>query len=385
MTHLSLRLSFFYITIFFVIGAMMPFWPVWLQAHHMSGIEIGLLMAIPILGKVIFSPLFASLGDRLGERKRLLLFFLACSFFIFAGFGFLNSFTGFLVISILFGISWAPVMSFGDNITLLSIRSSSLQYGRLRLWGSLSFILMSFGFGWILEFSQEELIYWVILTSIALTLLASLSLPDIRIPPLGRQSQPVRKLLKERSFQVFMVSVALIHGSHALYYGFATLHWRSLGYSDGLIGLLWAIGVAAEVVFFIFGARIANHFPPSRLLISAGLCACLRWVLLSTNPDLPVLMIIQTFHAFTFGAMHLGAMTFITRTVSLDLSASAQSLYGAAAFGLGTGVTMLFTGLFYETLGAQAFFLMALMALLGSFSCLILKRYENVADLEKSN
>jgi len=376
MTLLPLRLSSFYITIFLVIGCMLPFWPVWLQARGMSGIEIGILTAIPVLGKVIFSPMFASFGDRLGERKRLMLFFLTTSLFFFSLFYWVESFMALFVVSFLYGMSWAPIMSFGDNITILSTRDTKIQYGRMRLWGSLSFIVMSFGFGFVLEVTSESMIFWVILVSNVLTIFATLTLPDVRIKPLGKSGKPVRALLQDRQFQLFMATVACIHGSHALYYAFATIHWRSIGYSDGLIGFLWAVGVVAEVIFFIFGGRIGARFSAITLLILAA-CACaVRWSVIATDPDLFILLLVQTLHAFSFGAMHLGAMNFMSRAVSLDLSATAQSLYGASAFGVGAGVTLLFAGFFYDSFGAHAFFIMTLMGVGGTLFALVLKRHE---------
>ncbi|WP_135081876.1 MFS transporter [Terasakiella sp. SH-1] len=365
MTFLPLRLSSFYITIFFVIGCMLPFWPVWLQARGMNGVEIGILTAIPVLGKVIFSPFFASLGDRLGERKRLMLFFTATSFFCFAAFYFVESFIALFIVSFLYGMSWAPIMSFGDNITLLSTRGTKIQYGRMRLWGSLSFIAMSFGFGFVLEATSEQMIYWAILVSIVLTLCAIFALPDVRVSPLGKAGKPVRMLLKDRKFQLFMATVACIHGSHALYYAFATIHWRSLDYSDGFIGFLWGGAVVAEVIFFLFGGRIATRFAAPVLLMLAAFSSMVRWAVLAHDPAMSVLLIVQTLHAFSFGAMHLGAMSFIKEAVAVDLSATAQSLYGASAFGVGGGVTLLFAGYFYEMLGAQAFIIMSMMGLMG--------------------
>lgn len=376
LAFLPLRLSSFYITIFFVIGTMLPFWPVWLQARGMGEVEIGILTAIPVLGKVVFSPLFASLGDKLGERKRPMLLFLFLSLIFFAAFYWVESFVGLFIVSFLYGMCWAPIMSFGDNITLLSTRASKIQYGRLRLWGSLSFIVMSFGFGFVLEATNEAMIYWVILVSIGLTLMAVLSLPDVKVTPLGRGGRPVRTLLKDRSFQLFMATVAFTHGSHALYYAFATIHWRSLGYSDALIGFLWAEAVVVEVIFFTFGGRIGTRFAASTLLILAASACVVRWTAVSFDPALWVLFCIQALHSLTFGAMHLGAMQFMSRAVSLDLSATAQSLYGASAFGIGAGVTLLFVGAWYEALEARAFLLMTLMGLGGTIFGLVLRRHE---------
>jgi len=376
MTFLAPRLSSFYIAIFFVIGCMMPYWPVWLQARGMTGVEIGILTAIPILGKVIFSPLFASLGDKLGERKRLMLLFLVSSFFCFALFFFAHNFYTLFVISFLYGISWAPLMSFGDNLTLLATREGKIQYGRLRLWGSISFIVMSFGFGFVLEGRDVAIIYWAILGAIALTFIATLGLPDVRAMPLGRTGSPVRTLLKDKTFQIFMATVACIHGSHALYYGFATLHWRAQGYSDAFIGFLWAEGVIAEVVFFIFGGRIGTRFTAASLLIFAAIACVVRWSVLANDPDVIVLCLVQTLHALTFGAMHLGAMNFISRTVCIDFSATAQSLYGASAFGVGAGLSLLFVGYFYELFSGGAFFIMTLLGIFGTLCALVLRQRE---------
>ncbi len=354
----------------------MPFWPVWLQSRGMGSTEIGILTALPILTKLIFSPLFASLGDKHGERKRLLMGFVAAALICFSLFYAANSFFALLLVSLLYGICWAPVMSFGDNITMLSTRDKDIQYGRLRLWGSLSFIFMSFSFGYVLENRGTELIYWTIIGATLLTLLATTGLPDVRIPPLGKSSRPVRTLLKNRSFKLFMGCVAMIHGSHAVYYAFATLHWRSLGYSDGFIGFLWAEAVAAEVVFFIYGGRIGNRFSPAFLLVLSAAACVLRWFILAFDPTQNLLMLTQLLHAFTFGAMHLGAMLYMSRAVSLDLSATAQSLYGAAAFGIGTGTTLLFVGFLYEAIAAYSFLLMTLMGFFGTLLGLALKRHE---------
>ncbi|NVK19013.1 MAG: MFS transporter [Methylocystaceae bacterium] len=373
---LPYRLSAFYISIFFVIGCMLPFWPVWLQARGMDGVEIGILTALPIIAKLIFSPLFASLGDRMGERKRLMLFFLTASLVSFSLFAWVDSFAGLFLISLLYGMCWAPLMSFGDNITLLSTRNSTIQYGRLRLWGSISFIAMSFGFGFVLEQGGSNMVFWAILIAIFLTLCASAGLPDVRVPPLGKTGKPIRTLLKNRPFQLFMACVALIHGSHAVYYAFATLHWRSLGYSDTLIGFLWAEAVLAEVIFFIFGGKITARVAACGLLALAASTSALRWAVYGMDPPLVFLLIFQTFHAFSFGAMHLGAMTYMNRAVSVELSATAQSLYGASAFGLGAGLTLLSVGYFYELWQEQAFFIMTLMGVTGTICALALKRHE---------
>lgn len=360
--------------VFLVLGAMLPYWPVWLESQGLSGAEIGVLTAIPILGKMVFSPVFAGISDRLGARKPLMMALIVASFIAFACFALGSSLLVLVSVSIVYGILWAPIMAFGDNITILSTRKTTIRYGRLRLWGSISFIMMSFGLGYVLDQTEASMIYWAILSAIGLTFLAGLFMPDVRVPKLVHTTRPILSLLKKREFQLFVATVALIHGSHGLYYAFASLHWRALGYSDTQIGFLWAEAVVVEVLFFLFAGRIEHASKAVFYLTLAGVASILRWSIQSYDPGFEVLLLIQGLHALTFGAMHLGAVAYVTHRVPLELSATAQSLYGAGAFGIGTGITILFVGVLYECFEEKAFLVMTLMGVGGTLFSLALQR-----------
>jgi PPP family 3-phenylpropionic acid transporter len=171
---------------------------------------------------------------------------------------------------------------------------------------------------------------------------------------------------------VFLLSAGLIQASHAVLYGFGTIHWRQAGYADGVIGLFWAEGVVAEIILFALGAYLLRRFGAVRLILLGGICGTIRWGFTGITDDLVFIIILQGLHAFTFGATHLGAMHFISQTIEPRYSASAQSIYSAAVAGLAMGFAAFFSGMLYDLLGGRAYFAMSAVAAAGSLLAAVL-------------
>ena len=372
--NIGVRLSIFYGAFFTVIGIHLPFWPVWLTSRGVTPGEIGVLVAVGISVKVVGNPLIAHIADRRGERRRVIIVLAAAAAGTFSLFHGAHGFWPILAISIPFFLVWSAIMPLGENLVLLSAREHGLDYGRVRLWGSLTFIAASVAMGRALTGRSEDLIYWLVLIAVAGTFAACLFLPDTRPPVLERPRFPVVQVLRDRTFLIFMVAAALIQGSHGVYYAFGTLHWRAVGYADDVIGLLWAEGVAAEIVLFIVGATLVRRLGPASLIALGGLAGAVRWTAIGLSDDLTVLVIVQALHAFTFGATHLGAMHFISRTVPPALSATAQGLYSAAVMGIGSGLSILASGALYGAFGGGAYLAMAGLGLAGAGCALFMRR-----------
>jgi MFS transporter, PPP family, 3-phenylpropionic acid transporter len=372
--NIGVRLSVFYAAFFAVIGVHLPFWPVWLTSRGVTPGEIGVLVAIGISVKVVGNPLIAHIADRRGERRRVIVVLAALAVATFSLFHGAHGFWPILAISIPFFLAWSAIMPLGENLVLLSARQHGLDYGRIRLWGSLAFIATSVGIGRALSGRSEDMIYWVVLAAVAGTFAACLFLPDTRPPVSERPRFPMVQVLRERGFLVFLVATALIQGSHGVYYAFGTLHWRAAGHADDVIGLLWAEGVVAEVALFIIGATLVRRLGPVTLIALGGLAGAVRWTVLGLSDDLAVLVIVQALHAFTFGATHLGAMHFITRTVPPALSATAQGLYSAAVMGIGSGLSILASGALYGAFGGRAYLAMAGLGIAGAACALLMGR-----------
>lgn len=364
----ALRLSLLYGALFSVIGFHMPYWPVWLESRGMGPGEIGILLGAMTWAKVLGNPLVGRVVDATGQRRRPMIALGAFSVAAFLLFVPAQGFWPLLGLSILTGASLWALMPLSENLTLLTVyERKTLDYGRIRLWGSLTFIAASILGGRLLGIFAADAILWAIIGCVVLTFGATLLLPDIRTrasddsgPP-----PPVWPLLKHPAFIAFLVAAAVIQASHAVYYGFATLHWRGAGLDDGLIGILWAVGVIAEVCLFAFGNQVVARLGPGLLILLGGVGGLVRWSVLAVTTDPWVLVPVQTLHALTFAATHLGAMHVIARAVPAVYSGRAQGIYASLGLGVAMAIAMAASGSLYERFGGGAFLAMTGMALVG--------------------
>ena len=301
---------------------------------------------------------------------------------IFSAFFFTEGFWAILAVLVLVNFFHPSLIPLTESQTLAAAGAGRLDYGRVRLWGSISFLLGPLGGGWLLSGRAPDLILPAILATLALSVLAASLLPGARpgarpVARSGAQPGSLRglwALLLERRFLLFLAVSTAFAASHAVYYGFSALHWRAAGHSETTIGWLWAEGVIAEILLFAFGAPLVRRLGPAGLFLVAAGGGLVRWSLLGVSSDLPVLLGVQWLHAATFGAAHLGAMHFMVRHAPEGLQASAQALYSAVPGGLGIGFAILLSGWLYETLGGGAFHVMAALSVLGGLLTLALLR-----------
>ena len=362
----ALRLAAFYAAFCGVIGIIQPFWPLWLASRRLDAAEIGVVLAIGVGTKVIGLPVAAHLADRSGERRRPMCWLAALSVLTFALFALAGTFWPIVLVSLLFFSLWPPVMSLGESLTLMAGQQDGFEYGRVRLWGSLTYIAAALAAGAALARVPADTVYWMILGGVALTAILCFGVPDLKAPPSRVHRLPITALLQQRDVVLLLAACGLIQGSHAVYYAFATLHWQAAGYSEVVIGGLWALGVLCEVVLFACAAAAVRRCGAGGLIVLAGLACGVRWIGTGLTLSLPALVLLQALHALSFGAAHLGAMHWIGRHVDPSLSATAQSLYSAIVFGLFLGGLLYAAGLLYARFGGNAFLPMAAIGLAGS-------------------
>jgi PPP family 3-phenylpropionic acid transporter len=370
---LSLRLALLYAGFFAIPGVLMPFWPLWLGGRGFDAEEIGTLIAIGTAAKVIAGPVVAAAADRLGERRRPIIGIALFSLLAFSLFQPAHGFWAILSVSVAFFAAWPQFIPLTESLTMVAVRAYNLDYGRIRLWGSLSFIVAAVGGGHLLTSRPAEILYGLVLVLIGLTVAISLFAPDLRT----ERSQPGKGgtifLLRQRPFAVLLLAAGLIQGSHAVYYAFGTLHWQSLGYSEGLIGALWAEGVIAEIILFAVGRRLLNRWGAVGLIVMGGIAALLRWSLTAVAITLPLLVIVQALHAFTFGATHLGTVHALTRLAPPSLSGTAQSLYTVVVAGVFLSAMTWAAGSLYQAFSGGGYFPMAAAGAAGALAAWTLR------------
>lgn len=376
------RLGLIYFSMFAFIGIHMPFWPVWLKSKGISPTGIALLTALSFALKIVFTPIVSNLADRSGNRRQaivLLALGLFGSFLLFFG---IDSFLPILMLTTLSFACWSPIMSLSESLTTVTAKQQGYDYGKIRLWGSVGFMVVAVFSGKLLERFGDAVVLWAICAAAGLLLLAACLLPKVSIPAAKGNSGGMKTFFKSKWFVYFLVATTLVQGSHAAYYTFGTIQWRAQGLSDQVIGFLWGGSVAVEVLFFAFGKALLARMGAINVIAIGGCAAALRWILIGATGNVALLMLAQCLHALSFGAGHFAAMMIIAEKVDGALSSTAQGIYSAFSMGIGMGVFVLLSGPMYAAIGANVFYVMAGVALLGGGCILSLRavKMERIVD-----
>lgn len=370
----SLRISTYFFALFLVYGIWVPFLPVWLEGRGLGAEQIGLVFAAALWAKIPFGVGLTSLADQTGQRRNIVIVIAFCVLAGFVAFQFKFGFVFLMIGWLILGSLLTTSVPLVDSLAILSANRTGLNYGAVRRWGSVSFVIASVGGGWYLGGRDSETILTLLILA-SLTLVAvSLILPNLRLPPRTRKRPAMFEILRSPTFRLFAMSAALLQASHATLYGFASLHWKQAGISESTIGLLWAEGVVAEIILFSLAGLLIKKLGPTKLMLMAAMGGIIRWTVLGMTTDLELLIATQILHAFTFSATHVAAFAFIMQTVPEEQSASAQGLYDSLALGMFFGIAMALAGWTYEVSGSATFFVMTSLSAAGGIGTLFLIR-----------
>jgi PPP family 3-phenylpropionic acid transporter len=366
-----IRLALYFALYFVAYGILTPYWPVWLRDKGFEPNAIGLVLAAGMVAKTIGLPVFTGIADRLG-RRRIIILVLACLTTVTTGsLAFLPGFWPVLIACALVTALSAGCVSLSDNIALLRARREAFTYSRARMWGSISFLIITQFFGaYVLPVFGPQSILWGVMIGFALGAAATKLLPETaeEIPvqtPNQKRTSSWRVLLTHKPLVRLYLATALLQNAHLFYYGYGSLHWRDAGLSDKLIGFLWAEGVLAEVLLFALAPKFLWARQSSRLFLLVVIGGLIRWTVLATTTDPTALVMVNWLHAFTFGACHLATMAELTERAPPGYSASAQGFYAAFSNGLVAAIVYMASGPIFSAAGQYTFYIPALMSLAG--------------------
>jgi len=340
-------------------GVYLPFFPLWLQSRNLSPTMIGIIVALPIVVRVLATAPLLGVTDRgVSARDLLISFYLSQV----VGYGLLAYTDDALLIAALvaaISIGQSAVIPANDLVTTIEVqRHASLDYGRIRAYGSVSFLAASVLSGYLVEYFGIPIVVWALALIPLLGILATcLALPgrDAARPApspgtSGRMGAALRPVL-----YVVMIGAALIQGSHGALNTFASIYWQSAGFSDAMIGTLWAVGVVAEVfVFFYLGRFVGRGSDGLALIAIGGAAATARFAAMAFHPGLAVTFVLQALHGLSFGASHLGAIAALTALAPARVRGLAQGLYGSVSALVMVASTLL-SGFVYKSAGSFVF------------------------------
>jgi PPP family 3-phenylpropionic acid transporter len=363
---LAQRLSLMHALNFLGVGFYLPFFPVWLGSRGLSDVEIGYVLAIPILVRVLAASTVTGLADRQLPANLLLALLNAAAACLYLA---LAPQAALIPIALLIAASavvLSGVIPLADLLTTAQVRAGALaDYGRVRLWGSVTFVLSNLIGGYLVAGYGAWLIPLVLAGSSALAALAALQAPAPPAPVVEASARSAPAAGFAPRFWLAIAAAACVNATHAALYAFGSLHWRSLGFSDQAVGLLWAVGVVAEIaVFMLAGGIVARGAAGLRWIALAAVAAVLRFGAMAFDPGFAVSFVLQILHGVTFGCAHLGSLAALSALAPEARRAAAQGRFvavGALAMGLMTVVS----GYLYRLLGAGVFLAMVPVALLG--------------------
>lgn len=359
------RFALLFAAQFAAIGAMMPFLPAVLQSKGLSAEQISTVLAVGSAVRLLAAPAMGRGADRLGDPRRVLVLAsavagcTACGYALAPGGGGPSAFAALLLVGLLHNLFLAPVVPLSDALWLGASRSLRFDYGRVRSAGSAAYIAGAVLAGQAAALAGPTAAVWLYAGGLLLAALAARALPSEE-GARGSGRAGFAALFRDAPFRWLLPLSALIQGSHALYYGFSTIHWTAAGLSPAVIGLLWAEGVVAEVLLFLYGGKLAARLGAAGLAMLAAGAGVVRWAVTAETTWLPALAAAQVLHSITFGAQHLGAMR-VLATLPPGQAATAQTLHSSLGTGLAMGVLTLLSGPLYARFGGGGFWAMAVL------------------------
>ena len=362
-----LRLSLLYGAFFVYAGLSMPFMPAWLAAKGLDAREIGIVLAAPMVVRVLVVPASTRLADRFGMLRRALI---AASLASVAGFALIGVMAGFAAILMTFALAataLAPVLPFADAYALRGLRGRGWSYGSVRLWGSVTFIIANVGGGLLLARLGAHNVIWAVVAALALNAVAALAL-DPLAPEAAEAAEARRQgesLWRSPGFIAVMLGASLIQASHAVMYGFATLQWSARGIGGPAIGVLWGLAVVAEIGLFALSTRLVGSLGAAGMIVLGGVGGVVRWSAMAFDPPSAALPLLQGLHALSFAATHLGAMHYLARAAPTRRGATAQGDF-VAVQGIVFAGAMSLAGVLVAAYGSFAYAAMAVAAAAGA-------------------
>ena len=366
--NLHWRLSRFYFFYYFFVGSFVPYWGIYLQSENFSPSSIGILLSLFQISRIVAPNFWGWLADHTGHQVKWikLTSFLGLIGFIgvFWAKGF---FWIFLVMSAL-SLFTSSTLPLAESLTLAHLATTDGHYSRIRLWGSIGFIVASLFLGYLIDFQGINILLWVLLIAQAIIFFLSNTIPEAQDIQNKTNDLSIWKIIKTPSVIALLIGCTLMVSAHGVLYNFYSIYLKDHGYSSGTIGWLWAVGVICEILIFMAMPKILQRYSLKAILLMSLFLGVIRFILIGASPDhLYLLFIAQMFHAATFGSFHAASIEVIAYYFKGRNQTRGQAIYNSVAYGIGGTIGGLGGGYLIQHLGGQLGFMIAAISPLIGF------------------
>lgn len=380
----SFSFALFFFAYYGYVGVFSPYASLYFADRGMTAAQIGVLMSLMQVMRIFGPNLWGWVADRHQQRVTVLRITAVAAAACFVGMFFGRTFAQFFLVMVAVNLFTSAQGPLSEALMLSEMRGDLTHYGRLRLWGSVGFILTVTLAGPLLDWFGIGLMPWIALSLLALVLVSSLKMRESSHGDGHHDVPSVLSLLRRREVIAFFSSTFLMIAAHASLYVFYSLYLAQIGYNNTVIGLMWSLGVVVEIVFFFYQAPIFKRFGVKKLMVASLLIAVLRFLMIGLGAQsLFILLVAQVLHAATFGIHHSASVATLQRWFSGPLQARGQALFTSISYGLGGTLGGLVLGGFWDTFGAQSVYLIAAMFSLGGAGAAMLSyRWQQRRDEE---
>lgn len=356
------QLSGFYFFFFASLGVFLPYWGLYLQSLSFSPEAIGQLMAVIMVTKIVGPNLWGWIADHSGKRIHIIRLATFMAAAVYAALLWVVDYWWMMLTLVLFSFFWNTTLPLFEATTMNSLGTQTQHYSRIRLWGSIGFIFSVIGVAPVFD------VYGVRILPVIVLMLLLLMAMDTLVVRGGDIHHPVEKqprmlgTLRQPVVIALLMSCLLAQASHGPYYAFFSIYLENHAYTRTSIGLLWALGVVAEIIVFLFMHRLLPRFGARKLLLAALLITVVRWLLIAAQAQsLPLLLFAQIGHAASFGMLHASAIQMVHTLFPGRLQGRGQALYSSLSFGLGGAMGSLLSGYVWTDVGPSWIYYMAAM------------------------
>jgi MFS transporter, PPP family, 3-phenylpropionic acid transporter len=353
-----------YFVYFGILGLYLPYFNLYCYHLGFSGAQIGIIAGLRSATLVLFPFVWGALADRFRKRKFIYLLCNAAAGVAWAGYLTTTAFGPMLLITIGNGIFYAPLIAFLEAYAMDLLGEDKKAYGRIRVWGSVSFILIVTVLSPLIDrYGIEVIVPMILAGSLLQTLLAT------ALPAGPAAVKPHTALSRGRidwpRVLVFLGCGFLMLVSHGTYYGFFSIHLENLGRSPTFIGVAWAVAVLAEILVMLNSRRIFQWASLEAVLQASFFLAALRWLLLAIFQTPLVILASQVLHAFSYGTFHMASILYMDRLTPGPAKTFGQAANNAVTYGLGLMVGFMVNGALFDAWGARNLFLASSFLALG--------------------
>ena len=360
MKNLHFNLSRFYFVYYFFVGAFVPYWGLYLQSEQFSPADIGILMSLFQISRIFAPNCWGWLADHTGKRVTWIKLTALLGLIGFTAVFWAHSFFWFFFVMAALSLFTSSTLPLSESLTLAHLATTNGHYSRIRMWGSLGFIVASVVLGFAIDAYGIQSLLWFLLAVQIILFGLTFKLPEANIKPHTDDHYSIWTILKNPTVIALLLGCALMVTAHGVLYNFYSIYLAQHGYSKKVIGLLWSLGVVCEIVVFMLMPKIMARYSLKNIMLVSLALAVLRFALIGVAVDnLAWLLIAQSLHAATFGSFHAASVEVITQFFNGRHQARGQAIYNSVAYGVGGTIGGLAGGFALQYLGGETTFLLA--------------------------